>query len=120
MHAQIGARIKTPESVHAKMLRKGVLFEQVYDRLALRVIVEDRADCYRARQLVEAQHAVLMHERDDYIAVPKPNGYQSLHTVVRTRDGTLAEIQFRTQDMHAHAELGGARHDIYKAGGFSA
>lgn len=112
--ADVQARVKTPKSVHQKMRRKGVGVEQIYDRLALRVIVEDEATCYEVRRLVESQHAVLLGERDDYIAAPKANGYQSLHTVVRGVDGTTAEVQIRTRAMHAHAEHGGASHAEYK------
>lgn len=113
--ARVTSRVKTAESLHGKMQRKGLSWENVYDRLALRVVVEDQASCYRVLELIEAQHQVVRGERDDYIASPKANGYQSLHTVLRSADGTVVELQIRTHQMHAHAEWGGASHAAYKA-----
>lgn len=112
--ATVTARVKSPESVLAKMKRKGLAFHEIYDRLALRIHVNTEADCYAARAIVEGQHAAILTERDDYISNPKANGYQSLHSAVRTSGGDVAEFQIRTHAMHTHAEQGGAAHDVYK------
>ncbi|NCG19054.1 MAG: bifunctional (p)ppGpp synthetase/guanosine-3',5'-bis(diphosphate) 3'-pyrophosphohydrolase [Rhodobacterales bacterium] len=114
IHATVTARVKSPDSVLAKMERKGIGIQEIYDHLALRIRVDSEADCYIARALIEDQHAVIATERDDYIANPKANGYQSLHSAVRTNLGTVAEFQFRTHAMHIHAENGDAAHSAYK------
>lgn len=112
--AVITGRVKTPSSIHAKMRRKGVSYDEIYDRLALRIRVDDEAAAYHVRELLEARHRVIDGERDDYIAQPKANGYQSLHSALETRLGDVAEFQIRTHAMHAHAEGGDAAHWRYK------
>lgn len=112
--ATVDARVKSEASVLAKMRRKGVDRDAIFDRLALRVIVDTEAEAYAVRDLIEARHAVIAAERDDYIANPKANGYRSLHTAVRTRYGEVAEFQVRTHAMHAEAEHGAAAHAAYK------
>lgn len=112
--AHIDARVKAESSLIAKMRRKGVDRDAIYDRLALRIRVATEAEAYAVRDLIEARHAVIAAERDDYVANPKPNGYRSLHTAVRTDEGVVAEFQVRTHEMHAEAEYGAASHALYK------
>ncbi|WP_213358882.1 RelA/SpoT family protein [Brachymonas denitrificans] len=119
--ASVQARPKHIFSIVKKMRGKGLDFEQIYDRMALRVIVPEVKDCYAALSWVHSQHEPIPSEFDDYIAKPKANGYQSLHTVIRQlgEDGRVrpVEIQIRTQDMHDHAESGVAAHWAYKEAG---
>jgi GTP pyrophosphokinase len=104
-------------SIVKKMRGKQLGFDQVLDVRALRVIAPSVADCYAALAQVHARFAPLAGEFDDYIAKPKTNGYQSLHTVVRYSDGAPVEVQIRTQAMHDHAETGVAAHWAYKEAG---
>jgi GTP pyrophosphokinase len=115
--AQVHGRPKHIYSIVKKMRGKSLDFEQVLDVRALRVIVPDVKDCYAALAWVHARFSPLLEEFDDYIARPKPNGYQSLHTVVRDAAGRPIEIQIRTQAMHEHAEHGVAAHWAYKEAG---
>jgi GTP pyrophosphokinase len=115
--AQVHGRPKHIYSIVKKMRGKSLDFEQVLDVRALRVIVPDVKDCYGALAWVHAHFSPLLEEFDDYIAKPKPNGYQSLHTVVRDPGGRPIEIQIRTQAMHEHAEHGVAAHWAYKEAG---
>jgi len=114
--AEVTGRPKHIVSIHQKMAAKQVALEQVHDLLALRVVVEEVARCYEALSVVHASWAPIESEYDDYIAKPKANGYQSLHTVVTGPDGHPIEIQIRTRRMHANAELGVAAHWRYKEG----
>jgi GTP pyrophosphokinase len=115
--AQVHGRPKHIYSIVKKMRGKSLDFEQVLDVRALRVIVPDVKDCYAALAWVHTRFAPIIEEFDDYIARPKPNGYQSLHTVVRDAAGRPIEIQIRTQAMHDHAEHGVAAHWAYKEAG---
>src|SRR3954467_4782180 len=115
--AQVHGRPKHIYSIVKKMRGKSLDFEQVLDVRALRVIVPDVKDCYAALAWVHARFSPIIEEFDDYIARPKPNGYQSLHTVVRDAAGRPIEIQIRTQPMHEHAEHGVAAHWAYKEAG---
>jgi GTP pyrophosphokinase len=117
IHAQVHGRPKHIYSIVKKMRGKSLDFEQVLDVRALRVIVPDVKDCYGALAWVHARFSPIIEEFDDYIAKPKPNGYQSLHTVVRDGAGRPIEIQIRTQAMHEHAEHGVAAHWAYKEAG---
>ena len=99
------------------MQGKRLALSQVFDLSALRVIVDDVPACYAALARVHERWAPLPDEFDDYIARPKPNGYQSLHTVVRLDDGRAVEVQIRTRRMHEHAEVGVAAHWAYKEAG---
>ena len=117
IHAQVQGRPKHIYSIIKKMRGKSLDFSQVRDLRALRVIVDSVDDCYRVLSLVHAQMTPLDNEFDDYIAKPKSNGYQSLHTVVSDPLGRVVEIQIRTQAMHAHAEFGVAAHWAYKEAG---
>ena len=117
IQAQVHGRPKHIYSIVKKMRGKSLDFEQVLDVRALRVIVPDVKDCYAALAWVHARFSPILEEFDDYIARPKPNGYQSLHTVVRDAAGRPIEIQIRTQAMHEHAEHGVAAHWAYKEAG---
>lgn len=116
IHARVQGRPKNIYSIVKKMRGKSLSFAQVRDLRAFRMIVNSVDDCYRVLSWVHAQMPPLDNEFDDYIAKPKANGYQSLHTVVR-HQGQVLEIQIRTQDMHAHAEFGVAAHWAYKEAG---
>ena len=115
--AEVQGRPKHIYSIVKKMRGKGLGFDQVFDIRALRVIVAEIDDCYSALSWVHAQFSPIADEFDDYIAKPKANGYQSLHTVVRDAAGQAIEIQIRTQAMHDKAEHGVAAHWVYKEAG---
>ena len=115
--AMVQGRPKHLYSIVKKMRGKALDFEQVFDIRALRVIVLETADCYAVLSFVHEHFTPVADEFDDYIAKPKPNGYQSLHTVVRDAQGRAFEIQIRTQAMHDHAEHGVAAHWAYKEAG---
>ncbi len=115
--ATVQGRPKHIYSIVKKMRGKSLDFDHVFDIRALRVIVPDVKDCYTTLSWVHSKFNQLSEEFDDYIAKPKPNGYQSLHTVVRDDAGLPIEIQIRTQAMHDHAEHGVAAHWVYKEAG---
>mgnify|MGYP003396850135 CR=1 FL=1 len=115
--AEVQGRPKHIYSIVKKMRGKELGFDQVFDIRALRVIVAEIEDCYGALGWVHAQFTPISDEFDDYIAKPKANGYQSLHTVVRDATGQAIEVQIRTQSMHNKAEHGVAAHWVYKEAG---
>ena len=115
--AEVLGRPKHLYSIWKKMQGKGLAIERVFDVRALRVIVEDEAACYAALARVHEAYVPVEGEFDDYIARPKANGYQSLHTVVLGEDGRPIEVQIRTRAMHEHAEYGVAAHWMYKEAG---
>lgn len=115
--ASVDGRPKHIYSIVRKMRGKSLPFERVFDIRALRVVVPSVADCYQALSWVHEHFVPIAEEFDDYIAKPKANGYQSLHTVVRDADGGPIEVQIRTQAMHDHAENGVAAHWAYKEAG---
>jgi GTP pyrophosphokinase len=115
--AQVDGRPKHIYSIVRKMRGKSLAFDRVFDIRALRVVVPAVSDCYQVLSWVHEHFVPIAEEFDDYIAKPKPNGYQSLHTVVRDVDGRPIEIQIRTQAMHDHAEHGVAAHWAYKEAG---
>ena len=117
IEATVQGRPKHIYSIVKKMRGKQLEFEQVYDIRALRIVVPTVAQCYAALGWVHSQFTPVADEFDDYIARPKPNGYQSLHTVVRDASGKPIEVQVRTQAMHDHAEHGVAAHWAYKEAG---
>lgn len=115
--ALVQGRPKHIYSIVKKMRGKSLDFDQVFDIRALRVIAADVKGCYAALGFVHSRFTPIEGEFDDYIAKPKSNGYQSLHTVVRDEAGRAVEIQIRTQAMHDHAEHGVAAHWAYKEAG---
>lgn len=113
---QVYGRPKHIYSIWKKMQKKHLKFNQLFDVRAVRVIVNALEDCYTALGIVHTQYRHLPEHFDDYIANPKPNGYQSIHTVVLGEGDKPIEVQIRTQKMHDHAELGVAAHWKYKEG----
>ncbi|MCU0474785.1 MAG: bifunctional (p)ppGpp synthetase/guanosine-3',5'-bis(diphosphate) 3'-pyrophosphohydrolase [Anaerolineae bacterium] len=112
----IVGRPKHINSIYNKMRRKNVPFEQVFDVRAVRVIVQQQSECYQALGVVHNLWKPIPREFDDYIAQPKDNHYQSLHTAVYDDRGKTVEVQIRTWEMHHHAEYGIAAHWKYKEG----
>lgn len=110
-------RVKHINSIYLKMKRKGLRFEQLNDIRAVRVEVENEEDCYQVLSVVNNLWQPIPEEFDDYIAHPKANGYQSLHTSFIGPENRVLEVQIRTTAMHEHAELGVAAHWIYKEKG---
>jgi GTP pyrophosphokinase len=115
--AQVHARPKHIYSIWKKMQGKHLDFDQVLDVRALRVIVDSVAECYAVLSRVHEWFVPVLGEFDDYIAKPKANGYQSLHTVIHTSASQPVEVQIRTHAMHQHAEHGVAAHWAYKEAG---
>ncbi len=116
VEATVYGRPKHIYSIWRKMQKKGLSFEQVYDIRAVRIITASLKDCYAALGVVHSLWKHIGSEFDDYIATPKANGYQSIHTVVYGPEDKHVEIQIRTQAMHDDAELGVAAHWRYKEG----
>ncbi len=116
IRAEVYGRPKHIFSIWKKMQKKHLSFEQLFDIRAVRIIAERMQDCYAALGTVHANYKHIPNEFDDYIATPKANGYQSIHTVIVGPEGKPVEIQIRTQKMHQDAELGVAAHWKYKEG----
>ncbi len=119
IEAEVSGRPKHIYSIYKKMVRKHLRFDQLFDIRAMRIIVGSVEQCYEVLSIVHETFTVLSKEYDDYIANPKPNGYQSLHTVVTDPTGRPVEVQIRTRAMHEFAELGVAAHWRYKESGNS-
>lgn len=100
----IDGRIKSIYSLFKKLKKNPI--EEIYDLMAIRIIVDTKADCYRVLGILHALYQPMIRKIKDYISVPKPNGYQSLHTTVLTPTGQIIEFQIRTQQMHDYAERG--------------
>ncbi len=118
--AEIKGRPKHIYSIYSKMRRKNVPFARIYDVEGLRVMVDNEPECYQVLGIVHRLWKPVPGEFDDYIAHPKPNGYQSLHTAVIGEDGSSLEIQIRTHEMDYFAEYGYAAHWRYKERGVRA
>lgn len=114
IHADISGRPKHIYSIYKKMYRKGVPFEMVFDVRGVRIIVPNIQSCYTALGLIHTHWRPIPNEFDDYIAAPKDNFYQSLHTAVLFDDGKTLEVQIRTPEMDQSAEYGIAAHWRYK------
>ncbi|WP_067707563.1 MULTISPECIES: GTP diphosphokinase [unclassified Erwinia] len=117
--AEVYGRPKHIYSIWRKMQKKALTFDELFDVRAVRIVAERLQDCYGALGIVHTLYRHLPSEFDDYVANPKPNGYQSIHTVVLGPQGKTVEIQIRTRQMHEDAELGVAAHWKYKEGGTS-
>jgi len=119
IEGEVYGRPKHIFSIWKKMQQKSLDFEQLFDVRAVRVVVEKLQDCYGALGIVHTSWKHLANEFDDYVATPKANGYQSIHTVVLGPEGKSVEVQIRTKQMHDDAELGVAAHWRYKEGSAS-
>lgn len=115
---EVNARVKHHYSIYAKMQRKGVSIEEVLDLMAVRILVQTPEECYKVLGLLHIRYKPLIARFKDYIALPKENGYQTLHTTLFHESG-IYEVQIRTFDMHRTAEYGIAAHWKYKAGALS-
>ena len=116
IHAEVQGRVKHYYGIWRKMDIQAKSLEDIHDWLAYRVVCPDRASCYTALGLVHALYKPIPGRFKDYISLPKDNGYQSIHTSVLMPSGDSFEVQFRTREMHAHAENGIAAHWTYKEG----
>ena len=114
IEAKITGRVKRPYSIWRKMHHKNLTLEQLMDLVAFRIIVNDVADCYRVLGSLHSSYRVIPGRFKDYISTPKQNGYQSLHTFIMGPNNQRVEVQIRSEDMHAVAEMGVAAHWQYK------
>ncbi len=114
--ATVSGRVKHHFSIYRKMVNQNKTLDEIYDIFALRVIVETEQDCYGALGIIHEMYKPVPGRIKDYIAMPKPNMYQSLHTTLISTDGSPFEVQIRTEEMHKVAEFGIAAHWKYKEG----
>lgn len=115
-NAEVSSREKHLHSIYLKMRHKHLSFQEVYDKLAYRIVVDTVDECYRVLGIVHNLYKPMPGRFKDYIAIPKSNGYQSLHTYLFGRDGLPIEVQIRTREMDHFAESGVAAHWLYKSG----
>ncbi|MFA6161238.1 MAG: hypothetical protein WC766_03600 [Patescibacteria group bacterium] len=111
--ADISSRLKTIYSIHQKIIKKNILFSQVLDTIGIRIITKNTEDCYRAMGVILKSFPALSGRIKDYIAIPKENGYRSIHLTI-IHKGHPTEIQIRTQNMHDKIQYGKACHKFYK------
>jgi GTP pyrophosphokinase len=114
--AEISGRAKHIYSIYKKMQRKGVDISQIFDMRAVRILVDNIPQCYAVLGIVHSMWPYIKSEFDDYIATPKANNYQSIHTAVHGPEGRIVEVQIRTHEMNEFCELGVASHWRYKEG----
>ena len=114
LDAQVESRIKRLWSIHQKLLRQHITVEQIYDLFALRIVTKSIHDCYAVLGIIHNLWRPVPGRIKDFIAMPRPNLYQSLHTTVISENGTSFEVQIRTEEMHKMAEEGIAAHWKYK------
>ena len=106
IESEINGRVKSLYSLYKKLKKVDGNIDDIYDLMALRIVVENKEDCYRVLGLLHSMYQPMISRIKDYIAIPKPNGYQSLHTVVITPTKQIVEFQIRTYEMHEYAERG--------------
>ena len=116
INGQVAGRLKHFYSIYRKMMRRNIAFEQIYDIIAFRILVSDKAECYNVLGIIHALWRPVPSRFKDFISIPKANMYQSLHTSVIGPDGRHVEFQIRTREMHHIAEMGIAAHWHYKEG----
>ncbi|WP_104697841.1 MULTISPECIES: RelA/SpoT family protein [unclassified Helicobacter] len=115
---KIENRVKRPYSIYLKMQRKGVSIDEILDLLAVRIVVKEELDCYKVLGLIHSQFKPIMSRFKDYVALPKENGYQTIHTTLFDHSW-IYEVQIRTFGMHQSAQYGVAAHWKYKSGGLA-
>jgi GTP pyrophosphokinase len=103
---EVNGRVKSIYSLHKKLKKVGGNVDDIYDLMALRIVVKNKEDCYKVLGILHSMYQPMLARIKDYIAVPKPNGYQSLHTTVITPSEQIVEFQIRTYEMHDYAERG--------------
>jgi len=116
IQSNIFGRYKSISSIHRKINNRAKKFEEIYDLYALRIVVDKIEECYLALGVIHNIYPPIQDRFKDFIATPKTNGYQSIHTTVLTKDNRLTEVQIRTKDMDYTAEVGVAAHWLYKGG----
>ena len=119
IQAIVYGRVKSYSSIYGKMVKRGKSFEEIYDKLAIRVVVNKIEECYLTLGILHQHFTPIQDRFKDFIATPKSNAYQSIHTTVIGPDGKLVEIQIRTKEMEETAEIGVAAHWYYKEDGAS-
>lgn len=116
IESTLEGRVKSVYSIYRKMFKQGKNFDEIYDFYAVRIIVNTEIECYTALGIIHEMYNTIPGRFKDYISIPKPNMYRSLHTTVIGRDGIPFEVQIRTWEMHRVAEFGIAAHWKYKSG----
>ena len=119
IQAIVYGRVKSYSSIYGKMVKRGKSFEEIYDKLAIRLVVNKIEECYLTLGILHQHFTPIQDRFKDFIATPKSNAYQSIHTTVIGPDGKLVEIQIRTKEMEETAEIGVAAHWYYKEDGAS-
>ena len=114
IHSDISGRYKSISSINRKIEIRGKKFEEIYDLYAIRIVVDKIEECYLALGVIHSIYPPVQDRFKDFIATPKTNGYQSIHTTVMTKDNRLTEVQIRTKEMDYTAEVGVAAHWLYK------
>jgi len=114
IHSDISGRYKSISSINRKMQLRSKKFDEIYDLYAIRIVVDKIEECYLALGVIHSIYPPVQERFKDFIATPKTNGYQSIHTTVMTKDNRLTEVQIRTKEMDSTAEVGVAAHWLYK------